>query len=116
MFEGALWRGVLASLLLGIGVFGLAVESLRSLQAVAPARRGGARRRLRRSGGDRPLGYREPSLVFLTGTDLAMAPDRGARLPTSWTQPGCRIAFVERRFAGGFPGGDRAGRRRSRAC
>jgi hypothetical protein len=47
------------------------------------------------------LGYREPSLVFLTGTDLAMAPD-GAAAAAFLKEPGCRIAFIENRFAADF--------------
>ena len=47
------------------------------------------------------LGYREPSLVFLTGTNLAMAAS-GQQAADFLGQPGCRVAFVERRFAGDF--------------
>jgi 4-amino-4-deoxy-L-arabinose transferase-like glycosyltransferase len=99
-FEGALWRAVLASLVLGIGVYGVAVESLRSLR-LSPR----LAETVRAVGCAEPavitVGYREPSLVFLTGTDLAMAPD-GAAAAAFLNQPGCRIAFVESRFAGDF--------------
>jgi 4-amino-4-deoxy-L-arabinose transferase-like glycosyltransferase len=99
-FEGALWRAVLASLVLGIGVYGVAVESLRSLR-LSPR----LAETVRAVGCAEPavitVGYREPSLVFLTGTDLAMAPD-GAAAAAFLDQPGCRIAFVESRFAGDF--------------
>jgi 4-amino-4-deoxy-L-arabinose transferase-like glycosyltransferase len=47
------------------------------------------------------LGYREPSLVFLTGTDLHMLP--GPREAAEFLKGGtCRIAFVEGRFEEGF--------------
>lgn len=98
--EGALWRSVLASLLLGLGVYGFSVESLRSLRlsprlAETVAAAGCADPKVV------TLGYREPSLVFVTGTDLAMAPD-GAAAAAFLKEPGCRIAFVEQRFAGQF--------------
>lgn len=101
--EGALWRSVVASLLLGIGVYGFAVESLQSLRLsprLADA--------VRAAGCPDPkvvtVGYREPSLVFLTSTDLAMAPD-GAAAAAFLREPGCRIALVEKRFEAGFQAG-----------
>ncbi len=98
--EGALWRCVLASLLLGAGVYGFAVESLRSLK-LSPR----LAETVATAGCTDPkvitAGYREPSLVFLTGTDLAMAAD-GAAVASFLSQPGCRIAFVEKRFATEF--------------
>lgn len=42
------------------------------------------------------VGYREPSLVFLVGTDLAMASD-GQGAAAFLDGPGCRIALVEAR-------------------
>jgi 4-amino-4-deoxy-L-arabinose transferase-like glycosyltransferase len=102
-FEGALWRCVLASLLLGVGVYGFAVESLQSLR-LSPR----LAATVQTAGCTDPkvitAGYREPSLVFLTGTDLAMAPD-GAAAAAFLSEPGCRIAFVEKRFADGFQAG-----------
>ncbi|SFI03206.1 4-amino-4-deoxy-L-arabinose transferase [Bosea sp. OK403] len=98
--EGALWRCVLASLLLGAGVYGFAVESLRSLK-LSPR----LAETVATAGCTDPkvitAGYREPSLVFLTGTDLAMAAD-GAAAASFLGQPGCRIAFVEKRLAAEF--------------
>ncbi|GEP03648.1 ArnT family glycosyltransferase [Methylobacterium oxalidis] len=44
------------------------------------------------------LGYREPSLVFLIGTDLAML-DSGAQALDFLRAGGCRLVFVEARFA-----------------
>ncbi|RDJ21524.1 glycosyltransferase family 39 protein [Bosea caraganae] len=96
-FEGALWRCVVASLLLSIGVFGLAYDSLRSLH-LSPR----LAESVRAAGCANPavmtVGYREPSLVFLTGTDLAMGAD-GAAAAAFLAQPGCRVALVEKRFA-----------------
>ncbi|HEX8166866.1 MAG TPA: glycosyltransferase family 39 protein [Beijerinckiaceae bacterium] len=47
------------------------------------------------------LGYREPSLVFLTGTDLRML--EGPRQAAEFLKAGtCRVAFVEGRFEEGF--------------
>ena len=98
--EGALWRSVVASLLLSFAVYGFAIESLRSLKlsprlAETVASVGCADPQVI------TLGYREPSLVFLTGTNLAMAGD-GAGAAAFLGQPGCRIAFVEQRFAAQF--------------
>lgn len=98
--EGALWRCVLASLLLSAAVYGFALDSLRSLKlsprlAETVAAVGCADPHVI------TVGYREPSLVFVTGTDLAMAAD-GAAVAAFLGQPGCRIAFVEQRFAAQF--------------
>lgn len=99
-FEGALWRCVLASLLLTIAVYPFAIESLRSLK-LSPR----LAETLKAAGCTDPavvtLGYREPSLVFLTGTKLAMAAS-GADAAAFLNQPGCRVAFVESRFADDF--------------
>jgi 4-amino-4-deoxy-L-arabinose transferase-like glycosyltransferase len=45
-------------------------------------------------------GYNEPSLVFLTSTEIALIDGKGAAL--HFAQPGCRIAFVEQRHEGAF--------------
>ncbi|MBY0613683.1 MAG: glycosyltransferase family 39 protein [Beijerinckiaceae bacterium] len=45
-------------------------------------------------------GYREPSLVFLTASDLAMSDGAGAAQFV--TLPGCRIAFVEQKEEAAF--------------
>lgn len=98
--EIALWRAVVASLLLSAGVYGFAVESLRSFK-VSPR----LAESVRAVGCENPatitLGYREPSLVFLVGTDLAMA-STGQQAADFLAQPGCRIALVESRFADAF--------------
>jgi 4-amino-4-deoxy-L-arabinose transferase-like glycosyltransferase len=99
-FEGALWRGVLASLMLGIGVYGFAIESLRSFK-LSPR----LAETIRAVGCAEPavitIGYREPSLVFLVGTDLAMGFD-GKAAAAFLEQPGCRVALVESRARAGF--------------
>ncbi len=46
-------------------------------------------------------GYNEPSLVFLTGTRTVLGLD-GRRAAQFFGQPGCRIAFVERRHEPAF--------------
>jgi 4-amino-4-deoxy-L-arabinose transferase-like glycosyltransferase len=45
-------------------------------------------------------GYNEPSLVFLTDTEIDLTDGKSAAL--SFQQPGCRIAFVESRHEGAF--------------
>jgi 4-amino-4-deoxy-L-arabinose transferase-like glycosyltransferase len=45
-------------------------------------------------------GYNEPSLVFLTHTDINLIDGKTAAL--FFRQPGCRIAFVEKRHEGAF--------------
>jgi len=99
-FEGALWRGVLASLLLGVGVYGFAVESLRSLK-LSPRLAEATQAVGCPDPAVMTVGYREPSLVFLVGTDLAMGVD-GAAAAAFLNQPGCRVALVERRHAASF--------------
>ncbi len=99
-FEGALWRCIPASLLLTIAVYPFAIESLRSLK-LSPRLAEAARSVGCADPAVLTLGYREPSLVFLTGTKLAMATS-GADAAAFLNQPGCRVAFVERRFADDF--------------
>ena len=98
-FEGALWRCVLASLLLTASVYPFAIESLRSLK-LSP-RLAEAARAACPDPAVLTLGYREPSLVFLAGTNLAMAAS-GQEAANFLDKPGCRVAFVEKRFAGEF--------------
>jgi 4-amino-4-deoxy-L-arabinose transferase-like glycosyltransferase len=45
-------------------------------------------------------GYNEPSLVFLTDTEIDLTDGKSAA--ASFAQPGCRIAFVESRHEGAF--------------
>lgn len=98
--EGALWRCVLAGLLLTVAMYPFAIESLRSLK-LSPRLAEAAKAAGCADPAVITLGYREPSLVFLTGTDLAMAAD-GAQAAAFLGQPGCRVAFVESRFSGEF--------------
>lgn len=51
------------------------------------------------------VGYREPSLVFLTRTDILMAEPAQAAAFLERPGSGCRIAFVERRFEEAFRAG-----------
>ena len=99
-FEGALWRCVLASLFLTVAIYPFAIESLRALK-LSPRLAQAAKAAACANPAVITLGYREPSLVFLTGTDLAMAAG-GAQAAAFLDQPGCRVAFVENRFAGEF--------------
>ncbi|WP_298953470.1 glycosyltransferase family 39 protein [uncultured Methylobacterium sp.] len=97
--ERALAVAVIAGAVAGPAVFGLVQPALASLK-VSP--------RLAALRGTLPcrpvvatLGYREPSLVFLTGTDLDMletAPEAASFLAGG----GCRLLYVEDRFAGAF--------------
>jgi hypothetical protein len=55
------------------------------------------------------VGYREPSLVLLTGTELEMletgaaaGPALTARIAAFLGGPGCRIAFVEKQAEAGL--------------
>ena len=91
--ERALVLGVLASCLLGPGVLGLAQRALPALK-VSP-RLAAIRDRLPCADpAVASLGYREPSLVFLVGTGLALPPD-GAAARAFLQGGGCRLLFVE---------------------
>jgi len=99
-FEGALWRGVVASLLLGAGVYGLASPSLRGLK-LSPRLAEAVQSVSCQNPQVMTVGYREPSLVFLVGTDLRMGAD-GSAAASFLREPGCRVALVEGRFLDGF--------------
>ncbi|MBE7244599.1 MAG: glycosyltransferase family 39 protein [Actinomycetospora chiangmaiensis] len=91
----ALVLAVVASALLGPGVLGLAQRQLPALKvsprlAAFQARMPCADPRVA------SLGYREPSLVFLTGTTLDLLPDAEAAR-AFLQQGGCRLLFVEGR-------------------
>ena len=97
---GALAIGILASAVLSPTVFGLVQPALASLK-VSP-RLGAIRDGLAcRSPQVASLGYREPSLIFVIGTDLAMMTD-GAEAAAFLKQGGCRLVFVESRQAADF--------------
>lgn len=92
-----------ASLALSAAVFGSAQAAFASLK-VSP--------RLAAIARDLPcpeprfatVGYREPSLVFLVGTDLAML-ENGREAARFLAQGGCRLAFVEARHGPDFEAG-----------
>ena len=98
--ERALGLGIVASMLLSPAVFGLTQPVIAALK-VSP--------RLAAIRDALPcpqprvasLGYREPSFVFLIGTDLAML-GTGQEAVDFLKGGGCRLAYVEGRFADGF--------------
>ena len=93
--EQALVLGIFASCLLGPAVLGVAQRALPALK-VSP-RLAVLRDRMRCPNPQvASLGYREPSLVFLVGTDLALPPD-GAAAKQFMEAGGCRLLFVEAR-------------------
>jgi 4-amino-4-deoxy-L-arabinose transferase-like glycosyltransferase len=98
--ERTLWRAVGASALVSIAVFGLTTPVLRALK-LSPRLADAVRSVSCAKPQTITAGYREPSLVFLVGTELAMAPD-GAEAARFLTQAGCRIALVEQRFEPDF--------------
>lgn len=98
--EGSLWRGVVASLLLSVAVFGLASPSLRALR-LSPRLAEAVRAANCPNPAVMTVGYREPSLVFLVGTDLRMGYD-GAAAAAFLREPGCRVALVDGRSVEGF--------------
>jgi 4-amino-4-deoxy-L-arabinose transferase-like glycosyltransferase len=102
--HGAVTRAALIGLpvaaLLSLGVFGLVQPVLQSLK-VSPRLAAS----VRGAGCPNPavatLGYREPSLVFLVGTQLDMV-ETADEAAAFLKQPGCRIAFIDSRFADRF--------------
>lgn len=92
----SLWAGFLSSVCLVIGVFGFAQLDLRSLKIspnLAETVQGFPADKVRVA----TLGYREPSLVFLTGTNLDML-DTGAEASAFLRKNTCAVAFVDKRF------------------
>jgi 4-amino-4-deoxy-L-arabinose transferase-like glycosyltransferase len=98
--EHALWRGVFAGLVVAIAVFGLTQPALRSLK-LSPRLAETVRALPCADPQTVTVGYREPSLVFLVGTDLAMAAS-GAEAAEFLAGSGCRVALVEARFGPEF--------------
>ena len=94
------WAGFLASAFLSVGVFGFAQLDLRSLK-LSPRLAEVARTMTCENPLVATLGYREPSLVFLTGTNLEML-ETGEEAATFLKQGGCRLVFVEKRFEEAF--------------
>jgi hypothetical protein len=91
---------VAASPLLAAGVFGLAQVDLPSLK-LSPRLADAARSLNCKDIKVATLGYREPSLVFLVGTDLELL-ETGAEAAGFLGGGGCRMAFVEQRFEEAF--------------
>lgn len=97
---GTSLAGALASVLFVVGVLGLTQPVLASLK-LSPRLAEVARGLACPEPALATLGYREPSLVFLTRTDLDMVetPEQAA----GFLAPGgCRMVFVERRFEPAF--------------
>jgi 4-amino-4-deoxy-L-arabinose transferase-like glycosyltransferase len=92
--------GIVAAALMAVGVFGLAQEVLRSIK-ISPRLAEVARTLDCTDPAVGTLGYREPSLVFLVGTDLRML-ENGARAAEFLKAGSCRLVFVERRFEAAF--------------
>ena len=105
--ERALLLAILAAGLLSPAVFGLTQPDLQALK-VSP-RLAAIRDALPC---DTPkvasLGYREPSLVFLVGTDLA-TPSTAQEAAAFLGAGGCRLVFVDSRSAAAFDGALAAG-------
>src|SRR5262249_38069188 len=97
--ERSLLRGMLASILLSIGIFGLIMPGFGT---AFPSR--ALARIVRSSNCAQPqvatAGYEEPSLVFLVGTDTKIVD--GTDAAEFLRGGGCRIAFVEARHERAF--------------
>lgn len=96
----AAMTNVAAAALLGFGVFGLTQPVLRSLK-VSPRLAEAVRGVSCPAPAVATVGYREPSLVFLVGTDLVML-ESGAAAAQFLKAGGCRVALVERAFEADF--------------
>jgi 4-amino-4-deoxy-L-arabinose transferase-like glycosyltransferase len=107
-FSGRLGSSVLAaavaSVLVCVGAFGELVPSLRSI-AVSSRLAAAAGAAGCQPQGMATVGFREPSLVFLTRTDLAMPDPKDAAAFIK--EGGCRVAFVESRNEEDFQAGAR---------
>ncbi|QFU16706.1 ArnT family glycosyltransferase [Microvirga thermotolerans] len=96
----SLWLGFASAACLSVGVFGFAQLDLRSLK-LSPRLAEVARNMSCENPLVATLGYREPSLVFLTGTNLEML-ETGEEASAFLRQGGCRLVFVEKRFENAF--------------
>ncbi|RDI59965.1 ArnT family glycosyltransferase [Microvirga subterranea] len=96
----SLWAGFAAAIFLSIGVFGFTQLDLRSLK-LSPRLAEVARNLSCANPKVATLGYREPSLVFLTGTGLEML-ETGEEASAFLKGGGCRLVFVEKRFEEAF--------------
>lgn len=96
----AVLAGVAASVLLAAGVLGLAQPVLQSLK-LSPRLAAAVRAAPCADPAVATLGYREPSLVLLVGTGVAMveSPEAAAAF---LREPGCRVALVLGRYEAAF--------------
>ncbi|MGO4704210.1 ArnT family glycosyltransferase [Microvirga sp. 2MCAF38] len=92
--------GVFSAIFLAIGVFGFAQLDLRSLK-ISPRLAEVAHDMTCPNPVVATLGYREPSLVFLTGTNLDML-ETGEEAAAFLAKGGCRLVFVDKRFENDF--------------
>jgi 4-amino-4-deoxy-L-arabinose transferase-like glycosyltransferase len=92
--------GLIASPLLSLGVFGFAQVDLQSLK-ISPRLASVASTLTCADSKVATLGYREPSLVFLVGTNLEML-ETGLEAATFLKGGTCRLVFVEQRFDEAF--------------
>jgi 4-amino-4-deoxy-L-arabinose transferase-like glycosyltransferase len=97
--EHSLLRGILASLLLAFGIYGVIIPSLATAFPSAAVAR-----MIREANCKDPMlasaGYHEPSLVFLVGTQTKLVD--GADAAEFLRAGGCRFALVEGRFERAF--------------
>ena len=101
-FGSAVMMAVVASVLVSIATYGWSVPLLRSV-ALSPRLAEAAKAMACPIEGFATSGYREPSLVFLTRTDLEMTDGAGA---ARFLRDGpCRVAFVESRQEAAFLAG-----------
>jgi 4-amino-4-deoxy-L-arabinose transferase-like glycosyltransferase len=101
--EQALLVATASAFLLMAGVFGFAQRDLRSLK-LSPRLAEVAQGLRCEPDGIASVGYREPSLIFLTRTDLDLL-ETGAQAAEFLSFGGCRLVFVERRFEPEFRAG-----------
>jgi 4-amino-4-deoxy-L-arabinose transferase-like glycosyltransferase len=99
LYATAVLAAVAASALVAVAAYGWSVPLFRSL-AISPRLAEAARSIDCRVEGMATAGFREPSLVFLTRTDLEMTDGAGAA--AFLRQGPCRVAFVESRQEAAF--------------
>jgi 4-amino-4-deoxy-L-arabinose transferase-like glycosyltransferase len=93
---GAALIGLMASAAVSVGVLGLAQPAMTAFR-ISPNLAAAATALTCPNPAFGTLGYREPSLVFLVGTDLDMLADAAEAAQFLQSGP-CRMVFVERRF------------------
>jgi 4-amino-4-deoxy-L-arabinose transferase-like glycosyltransferase len=100
----SVWASFISAVCLAIGVFGFTQLDLRSLKLsprLAEVARNFGCVNPKIAPRIATLGYREPSLVFLTGTGLEML-ETGIEASAFLKEGGCRMVFVEKRFEDDF--------------